>query len=354
MATIMTANQDLFDEQISHNVRVEFLKNGIVKRMLKLLQQSDDELSSKLILALEKLTGTAFSIERIERQLASIYDLNKKLYAELSSALNSELKEFAEYETHWQQESLDRVTPAIVNIERIGLTQVYAAAVARPFNGRLLSEWYKTIEESARVRVRDAVRLGVIQNETTDQIVKRIRGTKSMSYKDGLIEISKKDAQSIVLTAVAHTQDVARESVYQANSNIIKYEIWNSTLDTRVCPRCAELDGQKFELGKGVRPPIHFRDRCVRIPILKSWRDLGFNVDELPPSTRASMDGQVPEDTTYSAWLRKQSDERQDEVLGKERGRIYRKSGLPLERFINREGKYYTLAELKKIEATYQ
>lgn len=346
----MSANQDLLDAQISHSIRVEFLKNGIVRRMLSLLEQSDAELTARLRDALENLTGTAFSIERIERQLASIYEINRTLYGELQTALNAELSEFAEYEAEWQQRTLDRVTPAIVSIERIGVAQVYAAAVARPFQGRLLSEWYQTVEESARVKIRDAVRLGVIQNETTDQIVRRIRGTRANAYRDGLLAISRRDAQSVVLTAVAHTQDVAREAVYQANSDIIKFEVWNATLDTRVCPQCAELDGKQFKLGAGPRPPIHFRDRCVRVPVLKSWRELGLDIDELPPSTRASMDGQVPEDTTFSAWLKKQSASRQDEVLGKERGRIYRETGAPLERFINREGKFYTLDELKKME----
>lgn len=333
-----------------HSVRVEFLKNGIVKRMLDLLAASDAELSARLRNAIESGQGTAFNIERIERLLASVYEINQTVYATMAKALNAELSEFSDYEATWQQNNLRRVVPVEISLESIAVSQVYAAAVARPFQGRLLSEWMQDIESDAAKKIRDAVRLGIIQNETTDQIVRRIRGTRANAYRDGLIDINRRNAQSVVLTAVAHTQDVARDAVYQANSNIIKFEVWNATLDTRVCPQCAELDGERFELGKGPRPPIHFRDRCVRVPVLKSWRELGFDIDELPPSTRASMDGQVPEDTTFSAWLKKQSASRQDEVLGKERGRIYRETGAPLERFINREGKFYTLDELKKLE----
>lgn len=346
----MSVNQDLFDSEIQHNIRVEFLKNGIVKRMLNLLAQSDAELTAKLQQAVDSLSGSQFNIERIEQQLASIYQINKSIYAQMGIELQNEMRELGEYEAEWQINTLDKLTPVQVAINGISINQVYGAAVARPFQGRLLSEWFDTIEESARVKIRDAVRLGIIQNETTDQIVRRIRGTRANAYKDGLIEITRRDAQSVVLTAVSHTQDVAREAVYKANEDIIKFEVWVATLDTRTCPACAELDGKRFKVSEGIRPPIHFRDRCVRVPVLKSWRELGIDFDELSPSTRASMDGQVPEDMTFATWIKKQSAERQDEVLGKERGRIFRESGQPITKFINREGKYYTLEQLRKME----
>ena len=346
----MTANQDLFDNQTLHSVRVEFLKNGIVRRMLDLLAASDAELSAKLRSAVESLEGSAFNIERIERLLASVYEINRTVYREMQAALNSELSEFAAYESGWQQNNLGRVLPTGIAFDTVAVSQVYAAAVARPFQGRLLSEWMADLETESAKRIRDAVRLGVIQNETTDQIVRRIRGTRANAYKDGLIAISRKQASTIVRTAVAHTANVARETVYQANAGIIKGEIWVSTLDSKTSPECQQLDGKQFKLGSGPYPPIHFNCRSVRLPILKSWREMGYNVDDLPPSTRASMNGQVPADMTYSAWLKKQSAKVQDEVLGKERGRIYRETGAPLDKFINREGKYYTLDELKKLE----
>lgn len=345
-----SVNDNLADAQIMHMVRVEYLKNGIVKRMINLLSKSDAELRAKLTEAADNLTGTEFSLSRIESQLSSIYLLNSQLYAAMNDGLQYELEGFAEYEATWQQSTFDKELPTGISFERINTTQVYAAAVARPFSGRLLGEWMADIEDDAAKKIRDAVRLGVIQGETTDQIVRRIRGTRANAYQDGLIAINRRNATAIVRTAVAHTQDVARDAVYQANSDLIKGEVWNATLDTRVCPACAELDGKIFELGKGPRPPIHLNDRCVRLTVLKSWRELGFDIDDLPPSTRASMDGQVPGDLTFGNWLKRQSAERQDEVLGKERGRIFRDTGAPLDKFINREGKFYTLDELKKLE----
>ena len=50
---------------------------------------------------------------------------------------------------------------------------------------------------------------------------------------------------------------------------------------------------------------------------MKSWRELGIDVDEMDAGTRASMDGQVRQLTTnYAQWLERQPYERQIKVLG--------------------------------------
>jgi hypothetical protein len=57
--------------------------------------------------------------------------------------------------------------------------------------------------------------------------------------------------------------------------------------------------------------------------VVKSWKELGIDIAEMDASTRASMDGQVPEDTKYGDWLKRQSKARQDEVLGPVRAKLF-------------------------------
>jgi hypothetical protein len=100
---------------------------------------------------------------------------------------------------------------------------------------------------------------------------------------------------------------------------------------------------------KGPRPPAHFNCRSSTTPILKSWRELGFDADELPPGTRASMNGQVPADQDYDTWLRKQPKDVQDDVLGKTKGDLFR-AGLKMDRFVDRKGAELTLDQLRRRE----
>jgi hypothetical protein len=85
--------------------------------------------------------------------------------------------------------------------------------------------------------------------------------------------------------------------------------------------------------------------------VLKSLRQLGIKADEVPvKSTRASMNGQVSSELNYDGWLRKQPREFQDDVLGVQKARLFRK-GLTMERFVDKEGREFTLKELEKREA---
>ncbi|MGT2493119.1 hypothetical protein ACU4GD_28060 [Cupriavidus basilensis] len=54
-----------------------------------------------------------------------------------------------------------------------------AAALSRPFQGRLLKEWASNIEADRMVRIRDAIRIGFVEGQTTDQIIRRVRGTRA-------------------------------------------------------------------------------------------------------------------------------------------------------------------------------
>ena len=87
--------------------------------------------------------------------------------------------------------------------------------------------------------------------------------------------------------------------------------------------------------------------RSTSVPVTRSWKDLGIDMPEFSPATRASMDGQVPADLTYGEWLQRQSAARQDEILGPVRGRMMRSGALPWDQMFDRRGRWLTLAQLQ-------
>ena len=178
------------------------------------------------------------------------------------------------------------------------------------------------------------------------QITKRVVGTKALQYKDGVTALNMRQAQALVSTAVAHTANEARQTFYGANDDLIKGVQWVSTLDARTTPICQSRDGTIYPVDSGPRPPAHFRCRSATTPVLKSWKELGINLEEAPSGTRASMDGQVPEAETYQTWLKKKPAAFQDEVLGPSRGKLFRE-GMSLDRFVDQSGKEYTLKQLQ-------
>jgi hypothetical protein len=109
------------------------------------------------------------------------------------------------------------------------------------------------------------------------------------------------------------------------------------------------LDGQVFKLGKGPKPPIHIRCRSTTVAEL----DERFNFLK-EGAQRASKDGPVSSNQTYYEWLKTQSSEFQDEVLGKARAKLFREGGLSAERFaalnLHRNFTPMTLEEMKSKE----
>jgi hypothetical protein len=124
--------------------------------------------------------------------------------------------------------------------------RVYAAAMSRPFQGRLLREWASALEAGRLALIREAVRSGYVVGETTATIISKIRGTKALRYEDGLLARPRRDLAAVVQTALSHTAQTARAASYDANADLIKAVQWVSTLDNRTSPQCRVRDGLQY------------------------------------------------------------------------------------------------------------
>ncbi len=363
----MNVNERLADEAVSHAVDLQQYTTGVVRRIIALLNRSDAGLEARLNDALLQATSTQTTIERLESLLISVRELNAQAYAAIGRELTAELRELVAYEAGYQLQLFQATIPAQVQasvaIVAVNAEQVYAAALSRPFQGRLLREWAAGIEAGRMQRIRDEVRMGFIEQEPIQQIVRRIKGTRAKGYSDGIIDIDRRHVETIVRTAVSHTAAFTRERFFDANADIIKAQAWNATLDTRTSEICRPRDGKQYEPVSPYKPighsfpwlggpgRAHMNCRSAAVPITKSWRELGIDLDEMSPTERASMDGTVPAQQDYAQWLRKQSAARQDQVLGPERGKLFRAGGLELDRFYTSNGRYLSLPELRERDA---
>lgn len=344
----MSLNEEIMDLQVRHQVGVQRLGSGVLQKLIPILNTADEEIVTQLV---KRGADGTFTTRRLEALLQSIREINRDAHVELGRELRAELREVAAYEARYQADLFSRALPIRADIVTPAASTLNAVVTSRPFQGKLLRDALSELESSRARMVRDAIRLGVLEGQTIPQMVQRLRGTRALRYKDGVMNIGRRQAEALVRTAVSHTTSAAREETYLANSDIIKAESWIATLDSRTCVSCQSLDGQEFELGKGPRTPLHYSCRCVRVPVLKSWQEMGFGKGELPEGTRASMDGQVPASMTYNEWLKKQPAAVQDEALGPTRGKLFREGKVKdVDRFVNRNGDALTLDELRQRE----
>jgi hypothetical protein len=97
---------------------------------------------------------------------------------------------------------------------------------------------------------------------------------------------------------------------------------------------------------------FHWGCRSTSSPVLKSIKELGGeDIESFTPAQRASMDGAVPADVTYSDWIKRQSAARQDEILGPVRGKLLRDGGIAPEGFATDKGRWLNLDQLRERNA---
>lgn len=356
-------NELLRDIVVSAQVDLSQYSQGVARRMVAVLNRADAQLAAELLAALDRMPAVAFTVQRLEAMLEAVRQINRAAYDRVHAALMAELRDFAEVQAWAEYAALQRTIPTEVQVRfaiaSVAPEQVYSAALARPFQGRLLRDWAAKVAEDRMVKVREAVRVGYLEGQTVTDIVRRIRGTKAALYQDGVLNRSRQELMTVVDTAVKHHAAVARDRTIEANARVVAAVIWSSTLDGRTSPQCRLRDGLRYtadthkpighKVPYGAGPGrLHFRCRSSAQPVTRSWRELGFDYVELTPQTRASMGGQVPADMTYREWLKRQPAGRQDEVLGPTRGRLMREGRLDPGDMYSNTGQWLTLAQLRK------
>ncbi|HBV9252921.1 TPA: hypothetical protein MD920_004723 [Klebsiella pneumoniae] len=356
-----TANDKLQDESIAHAIWVSRYSTGVANRMIKVLNDSDAELTARLLVAIDTLDPESFTVSRLEALLVSVRAINKDAIQSMYAALSTELQELAKHEASFQMSLFQFAIPddvlALHPLVGISPDAVYAAAMARPFLGRLLSEWASNLEADRMARISNTVRQGFLLGDTHEQIAKKVRGHANRGYQDGALQMSRANAASIAKTAVGHLASTARQSFASANDDILKGKQWLSTLDNRTSKDCRIRDRLKYTLDNkpiGHKVPylqgpgkIHFCCRSTETYILKSSEELGIKVGEIKDSSRASMDGQFPADTNYQDWFSRQSFTRQAEIVGETRARLIRDGGMSPDEFYNDRGEWLTLDQLR-------
>jgi len=344
---VQTANARLMDRAIRHALYLERLKTGEVRKVLDFLQaRMYPDVLGQLTRRLELIKVRGFdkgphTTARLRRMVFAIGQIIDKRMGEARRALNGSLAGIATSEARFQAGLIAGSSTIAFETALPSSTILRSVVTARPFNGKVLREWWGRQALADKLKISDAVSIGISEGEGTGAIVSRVR--KGFGG-------SKHGVEAMVRSSVNHVTTHARDATYRENSDLVKGWRFVATLDTRTTSTCMALDGKVFDLGTGPKPPRHFGCRSTTTPVLKSWKEMGIALPDAPPGTRASLDGGVPATQTYGAWLRGQPLEIQNEALGVRRAQLFR-NGLPIERFVDRRGAPLTLKDLERLEA---
>lgn len=359
----MTVNERLYDFQVIQQIRWIRVANLNARDIRRILRRNDERL--RAILAREDLTE--FTRARTQILRAQVEELLTTFHnTTVADEMRRNVEDIAATSAQVEQEAIRRSLPAEARSALDVVTPnpglVQRATLESQFNGLNLDEWLDGLRQADLRRTWATIQDGLISGRTTDEIIRDVIGSRSLRYKDGAREVTRRGAEALVRTSINHAASQGRQSVWEANEDIIAAVRWVSTLDHNTTPICRVRDGRVGPINAGdainipgaklldppfARPPAHPNCRSTTVAITKSFRDLGFDVDEIRPVTRSALDGKVSAETTYFQWLERQSAAVQKEALGPSRYRLWKQGGISPEKFQNDKGHLFTLDELR-------
>jgi SPP1 gp7 family putative phage head morphogenesis protein len=189
-------------------------------------------------------------------------------------------------------------------------------------------------------QIRDSILLG----ENTNDLVNKITNIEPLQ---------KRKASTLARTVTNQVSNQTRTETMKANEDVLEGYEWVATLDSRTTIICASRDGNVYtNYDTDPKPPAHFNCRSTITFKVDPKYDLGKDLKGTRPAKGSGGKQNVNNETNYSQWLRKQSKEFQEEVLGKNKAKIFR-DGLPLDRFIDENGKPLSLKALENMDELF-
>ena len=380
---VTTFNEVFFDSVIRHQIGLMRLSGSIRKRVWSLLDATEADMADKIRSRLLGRRGlnTPSDVLRMQRLIRVLRGTRLKAWGQVTALWVGEMQKLAVAEPGFMDGLVKLSVPVILDtvIPQTSFSKVIVTS--KPFEGKTMRQWANSIARSDLARIEQSIRIGMVQGETGPQIARRIVGSKRLRGVNGTTEITRRHAAAITRTAVNGIANHAKRLYYMENKDLFTEELYVATLDSRTTHICMSLDGNKYPIGKGPIPPVHFQCRSMRVAVVTPdaigkrpirhftqkglvrdySRQNGLKVQgnraKLPRGHKGPFDafaqkrmrdltGRAPAKTTYQQFLGRQTTEFQDDVLGVSRGKLFREGGLTLDKFVDHTGKLFTLDQL--------
>jgi SPP1 gp7 family putative phage head morphogenesis protein len=321
--------------------------------MARLIDEAGQEMAALVLKRDPGAVSAGWRAKRLQTLNREADGLLNALYADLRRVSGSRTVDFAQVQEGFAARQLESAVGGVaVDIKTKRLTREFWRAVIAedPIDGAVMGKWWSKQNAAAKFDFRRQIQLGLVNQENTGQMIRRIRG-RSIGrgrFAGGVLSFESaatRKAAALVRTAINHVASRAHHAVYAANSDVTEKYEYVATLDSRTTAICASLDGKTYKYSEGPIPPQHYNCRSTIVPVV-DWKGLGIE----PPAVgeRASIGGPVSARTNYSGWLRGQPASVQAEVLGAGKAKLFREGKIGLGDIVRSDNSIVTLKELQE------
>lgn len=336
-------NDEIANAIVSRELDLNRFDADLRKRVVKLLKELDDDVTNKL-----KGNISEWNKTRLNALLKDIKEIVNKYYSDLNEFTQTDLQGVAKSEAKFMQSMISEKVGVDLFNAMPSANQLAVLADSSAIQGATTAQWWQKQSADVYFRVSSQIRMGYGSGEKIGTIADRVQGQMA---------VTRRNAEALVRTAVHTISSQARERMYAENSSVMKGKVYVAVLDNRTSIQCIAYDGSTYDMdnkpiGKKSLPyrelPAHWNCRSMYMPIIKSWKELGVDFPEIPNRTRSSMDGAVPQETTFAQFLDSKDQAFQDKVLGKGKAQLWRDGKITLQQLLDQTGNPIPLKELDK------
>ena len=294
----------MIDSILERHVNVLRVAQSISTEVVPIIEKAQGEVS-EAILSNDFFNPYSGQIEKIDSFLEAFHFKIVTLERNLSSLIQDALPEIRSRELQFLREEFP-------NYNHNDPSPVSGALI----NGIHYSDWINSIFVPLRRDVVGAYRFGVTNNQESSVVLRKIQGTRNMSFKDSLFNKPKNQMVSLVKTLIAQTANDERIRFYQSNSEKFSSIVWANPFPGSTSTLPGPRPGDSYGLpdlsssGESVPWPgsiVHFNSRATQIPV---YRGEGVDKEKL------------------EGWFGRRDEVYKESVLGSKKYTLFRRGKL--------------------------
>ena len=358
-----TINERVDEVLSQHDLDLIRYANGQIKDVVSEINNLQAELVTLIKTAEPKNRTT------LEALLVQVNSAIDRSYASIALKSVDEFKELARIESKAVSTITERVfrapiAPKLID-ENVVLKIVDEGLAPNTADGMTIKSRWNKQRDGLKLNTRDGLNYAIQNNQSLDDMLRIIRGNKSLNFKDGVIFKNKKASETLIRTATDTVVNASRLNTYIKNKDTVKGIQVNAILDSRTTILRRTRNGWAWHLPSyrpfvGTprkfmgSPPWHFNCRSTLSPIFGSLEDIqatldpALNKEILKRNKSLPIDGKPAPTPSFSKMLKSMSKAEQEAVLGKGRLELYNAGKITLSDLVNQQGRTLTLAELRE------
>ena len=200
-----TWNEELLDAMIRHQIGILRFDAGVRNRIWAILDATEADMRAQIANRLRRNTTgglTPANLNRIESLLKGLRKTRVDAWSKVSALMFEEMRAYAISEPAFQVQILESIFPVELGLTLPDPARLRAIVSKSAFDGETLTSMLARVKAADVRRIEQGVRIGMIQGESIPEIGRRILGTVGLRGTNGLTEITRRNAATIVRTAV--------------------------------------------------------------------------------------------------------------------------------------------------------